>query len=63
MRYLHYKNRGDEAARLGPAFAATASTLQAPALHTPSTAFHTDASEEPETLVPISYLADRRGTG
>ena len=34
MRYLHYKNRGEEAARLGPAFQAgspAASTLQAPA--------------------------------
>jgi integrase len=53
MRYLHYKNRGDEAARLGAAFQ-TASTLQASALNMAATPFHTDASEEPENVVPIA---------
>jgi hypothetical protein len=64
MRYLHYKARGDEAARLGPAFQVgdpAASALQAPALHTAATAFHTDATEEEETPAPISLLADLRG--
>ena len=64
MRYLHYKNRGDEADRLGPAFQVSdsaASTLQAPGLHTAATAFRTDAPEEEETPALIGFLADRRG--
>ena len=56
MRYLHYKNRGDEAARLGAAFQ-TASTPQAPALNMAATPFHTDAPEEPENVVPLAVFA------
>lgn len=63
MRYLHYKARGDEATRLGPAFQVgdpAASGLQAPALHTAAAAFHTDAAEK-EAPAPASLLADLRG--
>lgn len=52
MRYLHYKNRGDEAAKRGPAFRVSdpaASALQAPAMHTAAAAFHTEQSRSRET--------------
>jgi integrase len=63
MRYLHYKGRGDEAARLGPAFrvAAPASRLQAPDLHTPAAAFHSHAPAVEESPGNVAYLAERRG--
>jgi hypothetical protein len=60
---LHYKNRGDEAAKLGPAFRVSdpaASGLQAPGLHKAATAFQTDATEE-EMPAPTSVLVDLRG--
>jgi integrase len=47
-RYTHYRPRGGEAARLGPAFQAapTASTLQASVVQDAAAAFHLDAAAE-----------------
>jgi hypothetical protein len=47
-RYLHYRSRGGEAARLAPAFAIgpPGSRLEANVLHMPAAPFRTDAAED-----------------
>ena len=51
MRYLHYKSRAGEAARLAKAFEAPdlASGPQANGLHEPAAAFHAVPPAEAET--------------
>jgi hypothetical protein len=56
-RYTHYRPRGDEAARLAPAFAVTdvQADLQANDLHGPAAAFHDAAAAEAEIPAQAAF--------